>query len=337
VVEEHGESWTDVENIVSSGPFRLEAWRQGQSVALVRNPAYHGRCTGNVQRVEISLLADPSARLKLYETDSLDIFHLCDLPAAELDRARHRWAGEYVSVPTLSTHYVGFNASRPPFDDPRVRRAFVLATDRVRMVDTVWSGIAFPARGGLVPPGVLGHSAGIGLPHDPVEARRLLAEAGYPGGRGFPEVNLPTDHRRIRHGEYLQAQWRENLGIEITRDIMDWGALLDRLDNKPPHLFCIGETADYPDPDDFLRVRATFATRWMNQTYSGLVEKAGRTTDQGERTRTYQAADRLLIEEASIMPFAYGRCHLLVKPWVKRCPTSATKFWFWKDVIIDPH
>jgi ABC-type oligopeptide transport system substrate-binding subunit len=337
VVEEHGEAWTAMENIVTSGPFKVETWQQGQSAVLVRNDAYHGRSTGNVHRVEMSLLADPSARLALYEADELDLFHLCDLPAAELDRARHRWAGEYVSVPTLSTHYMGFHTSRPPFDDPRVRRAFVLATDRVTMVDTVWSGIAFPATGGFVPPGMLGHSAGIALPYDPDQARRLLAEAGYPGGRGFPAVTLPTDHRRERHGEYLQAQWRENLGIEITRELMDWDTFLDRLCNEPPQLFCLGETADYPDPDDFLRVRASVFTGWQNPEYGGLVQEARRVTHHDERMKTYQAADRILIEEASIMPFAYGQCHLLLKPWVRRCPTSATKFWFWKDVIIDPH
>jgi ABC-type oligopeptide transport system substrate-binding subunit len=337
VVAEHGEAWTDVENIVTSGPFRLEAWKPGQSVVLARNRAYHGRFTGNVQGVEISLLADPSARLALYEADGLDVFHLCDLPAAELDRARHRNAGEYVSVPTLNTHYLGFDARHPPFDDARVRRAFVLAIDRAEMVETVWSGIAFPATGGFVPPGMLGHSPGIALPYDPDRARSLLAEAGYPGGRGFPIVHLPTDHRRVRHGEYLQAQWRENLGIEITREVMDWADFLDRLEKDLPHLFCIGETADYPDPDDLLRARASHFTRWQSQQHSELVEEARRVTDQRERVKLYQAADRILIEEASIMPFAYGRCHLLVKPWVRRCPTSATKFWFWKDVVIEPH
>ncbi len=288
--------------------------------------------------MEVSLLADPAARLELYEADGLDIFHLCDLPAAEMDRARHRHAGEYVSVPTLGTHYVGFDVSRPPFDDPRVRRAFVLATDRETLANVVLRGTFFPATGGFVPPGMLGHSAGIAPPYDPDQARQLLAEAGYPGGRGFPVVNLPTDHRRVPHGEYLQAQWREHLGVEITRETMDWGMFFDRLDREPPHIFCIGETANYPDPDDFLRISLfRLRSQWQNERYDRLVEDARRITDQGERMRMYQAADRILVEEAVIMPFAYGRCHLLVKPWVRRCPTSTTKFWFWKDVIVEPH
>ena len=78
-------------------------------------------------------------------------------------------------------------------------------------------------------------------------------------------------------------------------------------------------------------------TQWQNETYDRLVEEARRVTDQGERMEMYQEADRILVEEAAIMPWAYGRSHWLVKPWVRRWPTSRTKFWFWKDVIIDPH
>jgi oligopeptide transport system substrate-binding protein len=339
-VEAHGEAWTEVENIVTSGPFRLEAWQRGQSAVLVRNPAYHGRFTGNVQRLEVSLLADPSARLALYEADGLDIYHLCDLPPAELDRARHRHAGEYISVPALGTLYVGFDTSRPPFDDPRVRRALVLATDRGTLVDGVLRGTAFPATGGLVPPGMLGHSAGIALPYDPDGARQLLAEAGYPGARGFPTANLLTDHRRSPHSEYLQAHWRENLGVETTVETMDWGAFYDRLDREPPHMFCILYRAEYPDPDDILGVsrgRGWRRTLWQNETYDGLVAEAKRDADQGRRMEMYQEADRILVEEAPVMPLAYWRCHLLVKPWIRRWPISATTFWFWKDVIIDPH
>jgi ABC-type oligopeptide transport system substrate-binding subunit/DNA-binding SARP family transcriptional activator len=340
VVEAHGDAWTEVENIVTSGPFRLEAWQRGQSAVLVRNPAYHGRFTGNVQRLEVSLLADPFARLELYEADGLDIYHLCDLPPAELDRARHRHAGDYISVPALGTLYVGFDASRPPFDDPRVRRAFVLATDRGTLVDGVLRGTVFPATGGFVPQGMLGHSAGIALPYDPDGARQLLAEAGYPRGRGFPTVNLLTDHRRSPHSEYLQAHWRENLGVEITVETMDWPAFYDRLDREPPHMFCIGYRARYPDPNDILgdaSSRGWRRTLWQNERYDGLVEEAKRASDQGRRMEMYQEADRILVEEAPIMPLTYYRCHLLVKPWVRRWPISATTFWFWKDIIIDPH
>jgi ABC-type oligopeptide transport system substrate-binding subunit len=337
VVEVRGQAWTEVENIVTNGPFRLESWQRGESMVLVCNPQYHGRFTGNVQRLELSLLADPSAILKMYEADSLDILNLRDFPPPEMDRVRQRHAGEYVPVPMLDTYYVGFDVSRPPFDDLRVRQAFVLATDRETMVGMILRGY-YSGTGGFLPPGMPGHSAGIGLPYDPERARQFLAEAGYPGGRGFPMVDALAFYGTEPAVEYLQAQWRENLGIEIIWEIMEWAMFLDRLDREPPHTWLTGWAADYPDPDNFLRVsHVRRYTGWQNEAYDRLVEEARRVTDQGKRMKLYQEADRILIEEAAIMPGFYNRSHLLVKPWVTKHPMSTIKPWFWKDVIIEPH
>jgi ABC-type oligopeptide transport system substrate-binding subunit/class 3 adenylate cyclase len=338
MVEAHGEAWTEPKNIVTNGPFRLEAWQRGESMVLGRNPEYHGRFTGNLQRVELSLLTDPSARLEMYETDRLDVLNLADLPPSERDRARQRHAGEYVSVPWLLTDYMGFDVSRPPFSDLRVRRAFLLATDRERLADAVLGGYVSPGTGGFVSPGMPGYSAGIGLPYDPEQARQILAEAGYPGGRSFPTVDSLVPHGRESLSEYLQAQWREDLGVETAWEIMEWAMLFDRLSQEPPHIFLTGWIADYPDPDNFLRVGlSSVRTGWRNEAYDRLVEQARQVMDQEERMKLYQQADRILVEEAAIAPLVYGRSHLLVKPWVSKHFTSAIGAWFWKDVIIEPH
>lgn len=273
----------------------------------------------------------------MYEADGFDMVNLLGLAAPEMDRARQRHAGEYVSGAFLNTFFVGFDVTRPPFDDPRVRRAFAMAIDRERLADAVVGGYVFPATGGFVPPGMPGHSPGIGLPHDPERARQLLAEAGYPGGRGFPVVVFLALPAGREVNEYRQAQWRENLGIKVTWETMDYGIYLDRLAKESPHMFHTGWVADYPDPDNFLRVCVQRRTRWRNEAYERLVEEARRIMDQGERMRLYQQADRILVEEAPIMPLTYARRHLLVKPWVRRYSTSAIKAWFWKDVIIEPH
>ena len=340
VVEAHGETWTEMGNIVTNGPFRLKAWQRSESLVLIRNPKYHGRFRGNVQRVELSLHADPSVRLEMYEANGLDILDMMFFPPAELDDASQRHAGEYVPGPRLWTPYVGFDVSRPPFDDVRVRRAFAFATDRETLADVALRGYDSPATGGFIPPGMPGHSAGIGLPYDPEQAGQLLAEAGYPGGRGFPPADLLARRSDESQSEYLQAQWRENLGveIEIAWETMEYEMFFGRLRREPPSMFLLGWIADYPDPDSFLRI-STFLhwTRWQNETYDRLVEEARRIMDQGERMRLYGQADRILIEEAAILPLYYLRSHLLVKPWVKKYPTSAIKWWFWKDVIIEPH
>jgi oligopeptide transport system substrate-binding protein len=340
VVEAYGEAWTEPSSMVSNGPFRLEAHQPDHVMAFSRNPAYRGRFTGNVERAELVLL--PSAEWPtistLYEGDGLDVV---DLVASEIDRVRQRYAGEYVPVPYLATTYVGFDVSRAPFADRRARRAFVLATDKETLANVIRRGSFSAATGGFVPPGMPGHSEGIGLPFDPDRARQLLAEAGYPSGRGFPTVEALTrkgSHRS--ETEYLQALWWEELGIEIAWKVAVWEAFGDRLDKAPPHIHINGWAADCPDPSSFLAVPGTHLrrfTHWRNEAYERLVEDARAAMDQGERVALYRQADRILVEEAAIVPLGYARNHLLVKPWVKRFPRSAMKSWFWKDVVIEPH
>jgi oligopeptide transport system substrate-binding protein len=164
----------------------------------------------------------------MYEEDALETIFFGDLSQADLDRARQRHAEEYVVGPWLATFYVGFDVSRPPFDDPRVRRAFTLATERETLADVAMRGYVFPATGGFVPPGTPGHSPGIGLPYDPEGARQLLAEAGYPSGLGFPAIDCLAPSSRLAPVpiiECLQAQWLENLGIEITWKQIETGFL----------------------------------------------------------------------------------------------------------------
>ena len=340
VIEAHGEAWTEVGNIVTNGPFRLETWRPGEFMVLVRNPEYHGQFTGNVERVEVCLLPEWSARLTMYEADRLDVLSLYRLPPSERERVRQRHPGEYVSVPELATFYIGFDVSRPPFDDPRVRRAFVLATDRAKLADVVLRGYGSPATGGFVPPGMPGHSVGIGLPYDPEQARQLLAEAGYSGGHGFPVVDALVPETDVPQSECLRTQWQENLGVEIPWESMEWAMFLDKRDREPPHMLLLPWRADYPDPDNFLRESGFLHwTRWWNKAYNMLIEKARRITDQEERMKLYRQADRVLIEEAPIMPLIYSRQGLLVKPWVRKYPTSplAIECFWGKDVIIEPH
>ena len=336
VVEARGAAWTDAANIVTNGPFKLEAWKQGESLALVRNPEYRGPFTGNVQRVELFPL-EWSAALERYEADGLDVWDLWHVLPPALDHARQQQAADYVSAPWPATIFVGFDVSRPPFDDPRVRRAFVHAIDRETLADVVMRGYVFPATGGFVPPGMPGHSAGIALPHDPDRARRLLAEAGYPDGRGFPVVDALIFRGHVP--EYLRDHWRETLGVEIRwQTAMDWATFRDRLDREQPHLFGLSWISAYADPDYLLRAcPAPHWTRWRNESYDRLMEEARRVTDQRERMRLYHEADTLLVQEAVIMPLGYTRLHLLVKPWVSRFPTSANRRWFCKDVIIEPH
>ncbi len=339
-VEAHGEAWTEAGKIVTSGPFRLEAWNRGESMVLERNPEYHGRFTGNLERVEMPLLADRSTPLEAYKADSVDVLHVRYLPEGEAARAFQQCAGEWVSVPRLWTSALGFDVSRRPFDDVRVRRAFVLATDREALCEGWWPGRGSPAMGGFVPPGMPGHSPGIGLAYDPARARQLLAEAGYPHGGGFPPVAAvgPFLSSYTPILEYLEGQWLANLGVDVTFERIDPEVYWEWRASARPQVFPSAWVADYADPDDFLRA-APFRreTRWRSKVYDRLVEEARRAMDQRERMELYAQADRILVEEAPILLLFYEGEDLLVKPWVRRYPTSPEWLCFWKDVIIEPH
>jgi ABC-type oligopeptide transport system substrate-binding subunit/DNA-binding SARP family transcriptional activator len=340
-VEALGESWAYVDRIVTNGPFRLQSWRHGERLTLVRSPEYHGLCRGNVERVDLRLFpyAHWPATLELYEGDGLDVLNLQGLPLAMIEQACRRHADEQLLLPSLTTAYVSFNQRRPPFSDVRVRRAFAHALDRERLANQVMGGYRFPATGGFVPPGMPGHSPGIGLATNPDRARALLTEAGFPGGRGFPFIGvLPPPAVAEELTADLMTQWRDVLGVECHVELADWATFLDRLGQDAPHLFGMGWNASYPDPDNFLRMGFPWkATGWRNEAYEGLIEKARQSLNQGARLRLYAQADKILMDEAAIIPFIYRREHILVKPWVRRFPTSALQQWFWRDVLIEPH
>lgn len=240
-------------------------------------------------------------------------------------------------MPLPATSYLGFHTGKHPFDDPRVRQAFALAIDKTRLANITLRGFEFPAMGGFVPPGLLGHCKEFTIPFDPEKAQKLLKEAGYPSGVGFPSVEflLPPDYPR---DPSLTSQWQENLGIEIEGEKIPWGQFTTRIAEEPTHLFGLAWAADYPDPDNFMSAtRMLEQTRWNNETYEDLIEEARRASDQEERIKMYHEAERILADEIPIVPLTYLRWHILVKPWVKNLRLSGTDWLWFKDIILEPH
>jgi len=342
VVEALGEAWAQPGKIVTNGPFRLASWQQGESLGLVRNPVYHGRFTGNLERVELAFhdQEEWSELLAMYEAGDLDALPVNAMPLPDRQRAKGKYAGELMSYPWFATQYLAFAATGPPLDDLRVRRALVLGIDRDMLAAADLGGWGVPASGGFVPPGMPGHSPGIGLPYDPEGARQLLAEAGYAGGLGFPPVeafSYGTSPAYEGRRQTLQAYWQENLGVGIRWRVVDAAAFYEAQRDQAG-LFLLGWIADYPDPHSFLSEAAPeILRRWGNEAYDRLVAEASRITDQVQRVALYKEADRMLMEEAVIVPLTYGQNHMLVKPWVSRYFVTPMAGLLWKDVVIEPH
>jgi oligopeptide transport system substrate-binding protein len=333
LVEAHGDEWTAPEHIVTNGAFRLVSYEPGEQIFLEKDPTYHGEFSGNLERVEVNLsdsILSPE-ELELYEKDSVDIAVLGDATI----HARHKYAEEFISAPMQSTYSVGFDTSRPPFDDLRVRRAFAMALDRERLANEVFEGLPDPATGGFVPPTIPGHSPGISLRYDLAQARQLIAQAGYPDGQGLVTDAIVWIDVGRTIVENLTSQLLSNLNVDLTVEITVWENVLDMIQSR--NVFFMGWGADYPDADSFLRVGIkNLLPRWRNDKYDLLLERAQQTLDQSERIRLYQEADQILIEEAVLIPLIYPTMGCLVKPWVK-LPLRRYQEWEFKDVIIEPH
>lgn len=340
VVEAHGEQWTEVEHIVTNGPFRLEQWRPDEFMLLSRSPTYYGPFSGNLEKVQVYFSPDGSSLpATMYANDELDVltfFSHRKLPASEQDFLRLRFADDSITTPWLLTIYLGFVTTHPPFDDPRVRRALAMAANKEPYAHVIRSGSESPALGGFIPPGMPGHSRGIGLPYDPEAASRLLAAAGYRAGRDFPTVRAVTGPHRSDAASYLQAQWRANLGLDIAWEISDRRVSLAQINQGAADLFIVGWIADYPDPANYFtrNHHVIRQLRWHDPTFVALIDQAERTFEQNERIELYRQADKIVIDAAAMVPLVYGQNQTFIKKWVIHYPVSASKFWYWKDVVV---
>ena len=340
-VDSPGSDWTDPAKIITNGPYRPLSWND-EGATLERSPTYHGRYEGNVDEIELIFGEGGEGELyRLYEEDQLDVQFLFSLSPEDQDRSRLSHASEYLTVPNLGIFYVGFDVSRPPFDDARVRRAFAHAIDREALAEISLRGYYAPASDSMVPPGLPGHNPEVATPWDLEAAKCLLNEARYADVSAFPEIEcLGSDYSLPGLvSQYLQSQWRENLGVAVEWQQLEWTAYLERLGDHLPNVWLMGWGADYPDPDTFLRLATKDLTAqvWSNDQYTNLVESARRSLDHAERMQLYEQAQQLLIDEVPVFPLIYFRNHLLIKPWITEYPLSPMRWDYWKDVVIEPH
>lgn len=339
-VEAHGASWwRQPETTVSNGPFRLTAWEHGRSMMLERNPSYHRSTRGNVQRVTLRLGRPPAAEHEaLYLTDEVDVLSTAWFTAESVaDRLRRRLPVEYSRRDRFVTRYYWLDPDRPPLNDRRLRQAMTMAIDR-DAVAARWShGLAIPAAGGLVPPGMPGHVPSLALPHDPDRAARLVAEVAATAD--LPEITLFCLASGEQAARELADGWRA-AGIPIRIQCeMATGLFASSWESTTgPRISLGGWVADYPDPDTFLRVCAELdLPNWRHDRLQSVLGQAARTTDPAAKLASYKEVERILADEAVLVPLTYNSEHLMIKPWVTHYPSIPVKYaGFWEDIIIGP-
>ena len=344
-IDEHGDKWTEAENMVSNGPYNMETWEHENKIELVKNPDWWGAKDVTIEKVTLHMIQEDSTGVAMYENDELDFYgaQIGAIPPADMDRMKTdpELSKQLNIVPDLATYYYNFNVTKPPFDDVLVRKAFAASIDRQKLIDTVTKAnqepaTTFTARGvfGFVPP-----EDNIGIQYDPEQAKTWLEEAGYPGGAGLPEItlmfNFTEGHQAI--AQFVQAQWKENLGVEVKLASQEWKVYLETRQEDPPQVFRAGWGADYPDANNFLNEvmhseSPNNDTRWKNEEYDKLVKDAAVEQDPNKRLEMYKRAEQIMCEEdVATIPFYWYTQSLLAKPWLEYTflPSGGQEWFNW--------
>ena len=300
------------EHIVSNGAYKMEAYLRRLRIDATLNPHYWGRADVAMKQLSLLIIEDEAARVNAFDDGRLDWVN--QLPSNQILSLRTRETFRRTEM--LGTYFLRFNVTKPPFNDPRVRHALSLAVDRELLCRCTLSDLYKPATGMV--PSLPGYPASDAVRYDPDEARRLLAAAGFPGGKGFPTVaylyNTSENHKIVAEG--LQDIWKLELGIEVQLVNQEWKVYLDALKRLDYDIARGGWIGDYVDPNTFLDLWRTGDennhTGWSDAGFDGLIDKAAQTPDPAARLTVLHAAEAILMRELPVMPiYNYAEFHLL--------------------------
>ena len=311
-----------VAQAVGTGPFRVESFASDQEIRLAANPNYYLGAP-KLEHIVRPVIKDAATRLNKYRDGGSDVILLerQDLVAVNRDPVLK---AELRPLPRPAIYYVAMNQTKyPAFKNFRVRRAFAMAFDRDTFAKEV---INLPVAHGLVPPGVLGYRADLeGIPYDPAQAQRLLAEAGYPEGKGLPPLTMYYREGRP-DSEILAVSFvtdiQKNLGVKITTNKMEWRSFLEARNAKKLAMVGLSWYGDYLDPQNFLSFLLTSDAvenrdGFNNPEFDRLCREADALSDEKARLALYAQAEDVLLADAGRIPVYFGQDEALVKPRVK--------------------
>jgi oligopeptide transport system substrate-binding protein len=314
-IEKYGDRWIMARPLPSSGPYELAFWRLSDRVRLVKNPRYWNATNTQSGIIDILPIASPYTAFNLYESGAADIvWDKDEIPQELLDVLLKR--PDFHRFNFLGTYFIRFNVTVKPFDDPRVRRALALAVDKNLLVRKIMRAGEQPASH-FVPEGTADYASPQGLGYDPALARQLLAEAGYPGGKGFPRFEYTFDaaaggaaktHENI--AVELQQMWADTLGIHMDLRQVEtkvfWN-MQAKLDYQLSRSSWVG---DYDDANTFLEMFVSNdgenRTGWKDPEYDALILQANKERDLDAREKIFQHAESILISnQVPIIPLFF--------------------------------
>jgi oligopeptide transport system substrate-binding protein len=287
-VEKYRDRWTRPEHWVGNGPYTLRAWRVNDRVSLEKNPSYHSPDRVRLNRIDALAVTRASTAFNLYSSGQADV--LLDkglIPSLIMPKLRGR--SDFHPAPLFATYFYRFNVTRPPFHDPKVRRAFSLALNKEAVVEKITRG-GEPIALSLTPRGVPGYRPPEGPVQDEITAKALLREAGYPHGQGFPRTTILYNKSELNEqvAVEIQAQWKRALGVQVDLRNQEWATYLRSLDALD---FDIARSSWVGDYDDN-------RTGWSDLKYDALLAKAQAEPNPSTRFRVLEQAEEILVAQA---------------------------------------
>lgn len=332
----------DPAKAISNGPFKLEEYKSGDKIVLVKNENYWNADSIKLDRIEASMIVEATTALTAYQNNELDI--LDDVPSAEIAKLQAE-DPTFGVLPQIGTYYYSFNMEKiEELKDVRVRKALAYSINREAIVETVTKGGQIPATG-FVPKGLLdadgkdfNETAGdYGMPKDDSkyeEAKKLLAEAGFPEGKGFPKLvisyNTNEGHKAV--AEAIQEMWKTNLGIDVELTNAEWAVFQDNRVHGDFQIARGGWLGDYADPLTMLDLLLADSSqnygKWNNPEFDKSID-ATRASTGKERFQHFYDAQETLMNDLPVMPIYYYTDLVMVaekvQGWMK---TTMGQFYF---------
>jgi oligopeptide transport system substrate-binding protein len=344
-IEKFGNAWTEPGNIVTSGPFKLQAWKPYDRIVAVRDPMYWDAARVGLDGITFFALQDNTTIMSLYKAGEIDAMLNHTVPAQWLDVIGPM--KDFMDAPEAAIDFYLYNTTKGPTSDVRVRKALNMSIDKKALA--AWRHIK-PLTA-LTPEGIFpGYPQPKGDPFDPEKGKQLLAQAGYRDASGkfapdkFPasevELTMNPDGSNIPIGEFIQAQWKQNLGITIPIKLMEFKTFLaaqSKLDYKG--IARTGWIADYMDPFNFLWLyytpRGNNGTGWWDPKYVALLDEANRTVDHQKRYELLAKAEAMALEAQPVIPLTTAATRWMKKPYVKGMYPNPQTLHAWKWVYLE--
>lgn len=343
-VEANGDAWaTSADTYISNGPFMMTEWVPGSHITFSKNPNYWNAEAIKLDKLEFELIEDSNAAYSAYTSGEVDMIK--DVPTEEIPSLQGN--DDFHVEPIIGTYYVSLNLQKEYFQDARVRKALSLAIDRNYVANTLMQGTYSPASS-IVGPGWLdtdgssfAENANGGTPYidndnfdaNLEEAKKLLEEAGYPNGEGFPQIEYTTNdagyHKVV--AEYLQQAWAA-IGIDLKVNIVEWASFTPMRRNGEFDVARNGWVGDYTDPSNILELFCTTNGnndgKYTNADFDAAIEDSRVTTDAATRSADLHKAEDLLMEDAGCIPIAYYNDFWLQSSKITGAWHSANGFWY---------